>query len=66
MYSVVAFAVILVSGPITAVATASSSPFMGLLERVTIFSFIVWMAIASVVLARDVRRGGAMSWAGLP
>ena len=29
---------------------------MGLLERVTIFTFTLWMAVVSVVLARDSRR----------
>ena len=48
---------ILVAGPITGVATASTSPVMGLLERVTIFTFIVWMVVASVVLAGNARRG---------
>jgi Protein of unknown function (DUF998) len=52
-YSLASLVVILVSGPITAAATASSSPVMGLLERVTIFTFIAWMAVVSVVLARD-------------
>ena len=28
---------------------------MGLLERVTIFSFMVWMAVMSIVLSRDLR-----------
>ena len=65
LVSVASFVLILVSGPITAVATASSSPVMGLLERVTIFTFIVWMAVASVVLARDARRDGPGNWAGL-
>ena len=59
VYSVASFVAILVSGPITAAATASSSPVMGLLERVTILSFIVWMAVASVVLARQARRAWA-------
>jgi len=56
-YSVASFLVILVAGPITGVATASTSPVMGLLERVTIFTFIVWMVVASVVLAGNARRG---------
>jgi hypothetical protein len=55
MYSVASFALILAFGPITGAATASSSPIMGLLERVTIFTFTLWMAITSVVLARAAR-----------
>jgi Protein of unknown function (DUF998) len=66
LVSVASFVLILVSGPITAAATASSSPVMGLLERVTIFTFILWMAVASVVLARDARRDGAGNLAGRP
>jgi hypothetical protein len=48
--------VIVVSGPVTAAATAGGSPIMGLLERITIFSFTLWMAVASVALARWVLR----------
>ncbi len=66
LFSVAAFVVILVSGPAAAAATASSSPIMGLLERVTIFTFIVWMAGASVVLARAAQGVGPRVWAGRP
>jgi hypothetical protein len=59
-YSVASFVAILAFGPITAAATASSSPVMGLLERVTILTFTLWMAVTSVVLARRcVRAEGA-------
>ena len=54
-YSAVSIVVILVFGPITAAATASNSSVMGLLERVTIFTFTLWMAVESVVLARRAR-----------
>jgi len=66
LYSVASFVVILVSGPITGVATASTSPLMGLLERVTIFTFTLWMAVTSVVLARNARDAGARTWADRP
>ena len=56
VYSVASFVVILAFGPVTAMATASSSPVMGLLERVTIFTFTLWMAVLSVVLARHALR----------
>lgn len=46
---------ILAFGPITAAATASGSPIMGLLERVTIFTFTLWVAVTSVVLVRATR-----------
>lgn len=55
-YSVASFVVILAFGPITAAATASSSPIMGLLERVTIFTFTLWMAVMSVALTRAALR----------
>jgi hypothetical protein len=55
IYSVASVVLILAFGPITAAATASSSPIMGLLERVTIFTFTLWMAITSVVLVRTTR-----------
>ena len=49
-YSAASFVLILVSGPITAAQTAASSPQMGLWERITIFTFIVWMGALSAVL----------------
>lgn len=60
-YSVASLVLILAFGPITAVATASGSPIMGLLERVTIFTFTLWMAVASVSLWRSVRPARAAS-----
>ena len=55
IYSVGSIVLILAFGPITAAATASGSPIMGLLERVTIFTFTLWMAVTSVVLVRATR-----------
>jgi Protein of unknown function (DUF998) len=60
-YSLASLVLILAFGPLTAAATASASPIMGLLERVTIFTFILWMALTSVVLARVALREGATS-----
>ena len=57
LFSVASLVVIVVSGPVTAAATAGGSPVMGLLERITIFTFTFWMAATSVVLARWVLRG---------
>jgi len=51
LYSVASTVLILAAGPVTAAATAAGSPVMGLVERVTIFTFIVWMGVASMVLA---------------
>jgi len=55
IYSVASVVLILAFGPITAAATASGSPIMGLLERVTILTFTLWMAITSVILVRATR-----------
>ena len=60
-YSIASLVLVLVFGPITAAATASSSPIMGLLERVTIFTFTLWIAVTSVVLSRMARRVGSRS-----
>jgi hypothetical protein len=54
-YSLASIVLILAFGPITAAATATGSPVMGLLERVTILTFTLWMAITSVVLLRATR-----------
>ena len=51
-YSVVTLVVIVVSGPVAAVATAGLWPTMGLLERIPIFGFVQWAAITSIILAR--------------
>jgi len=61
LYSIASLVVIVVSAPFTAAATASSSPIMGLLERVTILTFTLWMAVTSVVLVREARGTGARS-----
>jgi hypothetical protein len=55
LYSLASIVVILAFGPITAAATASGSPIVGVLERVTILTFTLWMAITSVVLLRATR-----------
>lgn len=51
-YSVATMVVIVVSGPVAAVATAGSWSAMGLLERVPIFGFVQWAAVSSLVLVR--------------
>jgi hypothetical protein len=50
-YSLVTLAVILVGGPITAVATANLDPLMGLYERVAIFGFVQWLLVIGLVFA---------------
>ncbi len=54
-YSVATLVVIVVSGPVAAVATAGLWPTMGLLERIPIFGFVQWAAITSIILARRQR-----------
>lgn len=56
LYSLASLVIVLAFGAMTAAATASSSPVMGLLERVTIFTFTLWLAVTSVVLARSTVR----------
>jgi hypothetical protein len=51
-YSVATLVVIVVSGPLAAVATAGLWPTMGLLERIPIFGFVQWAAVSSIILAR--------------
>lgn len=51
-YSVATLAVIAVSGPVAAIATARLWPTMGLLERLPIFGFVQWVAVMSIILAR--------------
>lgn len=51
-YSVVTLVVIMVSGPVAAVATAGLWPTMGLIERIPIFGFVQWAAVSSFILAR--------------
>jgi hypothetical protein len=47
-YSLISVAVIFVSGGLTAAAMANSYPLFGLLERITIGTFIVWMFITGL------------------
>ena len=65
-YSLVTLAVVIAFGPLTAAATANSSPIMGVLERVTIFAFIVWMIVTSVVLERTIGRAHRPNPLGRP
>jgi hypothetical protein len=44
-YSIISVAVIFVSGGSTAAALANHSPLFGLIERITIFTFILWMFV---------------------
>jgi Protein of unknown function (DUF998) len=44
-YSLISVAIIFISGGLTAAAMANSYPLFGLLERITIGTFIVWMFV---------------------
>jgi hypothetical protein len=65
-YSIATLGLVIGFGPMTAVATASNSPLMGLLERVTIFAFIVWMTVTAFVLSGAVGRAGLPATGGEP
>lgn len=51
-YSTISVTVILVSGGITAAAMANHSPLFGLIERITIFTFILWMFVSARKMAQ--------------
>jgi len=44
-YSMISVAIIFLSGGMTAAAMANHSPLFGLVERITIFTFILWMFV---------------------
>ena len=52
-YSFISFAVVFVTGGITAISTANNSPLGGLFERLTIGAFLQWIFVISVVLAKQ-------------
>jgi len=49
-YSYVSVLLILVSGGMTAASVASNSPYGGLMERITIFTFLIWVIVLSYLL----------------
>ena len=53
IYSLVSALIILISGGLTAAGMASGSPIFGLLERVTIGTFELWILIVSIKLLRQ-------------
>ena len=44
-YSMISVAVIFLSGGLTAAALANQYPLFGLIERITIFTFILWVSV---------------------
>src|SRR5215208_6383502 len=51
-YSFISVAIIFLSGGTTAAAMADHSPLFGLLERITIFTFILWMFVIGRKMAQ--------------
>jgi hypothetical protein len=45
LYSIISLAVILISGGSSVPAMANHSPLFGLIERITIFAFTLWMFV---------------------
>jgi hypothetical protein len=52
LYSILSVAIIFVSGGSSAVAMANHSPLFGLIERITIFTFILWMFVVGSKMAQ--------------
>lgn len=51
-YSILSLVVIFVSGGLTAAALANQHPLFGLIERITIFTFILWMSVMGWTMAQ--------------
>lgn len=49
-YSYLSVLLILVSGGLTATSIANNSPYGGLFERITIFTFLVWIIVFSYII----------------
>jgi hypothetical protein len=67
-YSLISLAVIFVSGGLGAAAIATSSPYLGLVERVTIGAFIQWIFVIALklvtttnVMERPVTHAGSLA-----
>jgi hypothetical protein len=52
IYSVISVAVIFVSGGSSVVAMANHSPLFGLIERITILTFTLWVSVISWKMAQ--------------
>jgi len=65
-YSVISVAIIFVSGGLTAAALANHSMLFGMIERITIFTFVLWMFVigrkmAQLEVEADAQLGFEMS-----
>lgn len=49
-YSYLSVLLILISGGMTAASISNNSPYGGLLERITIFTFLIWVMVFSYLL----------------
>ena len=52
LYSILSVAIIFVAGGSSAVAMANHSPLFGLIERITIFTFTLWMFVVGWKMAQ--------------
>jgi hypothetical protein len=52
VYSVISVAVVFVSGGMSVAAIANDFPFFGLIERITIFTFVLWMFVIGRKMAQ--------------
>jgi hypothetical protein len=52
LYSIISVAVIFISGGMSAAAMANHSPLFGLIERITIFTFILWVFVVARQMAQ--------------
>jgi hypothetical protein len=64
LYSIVTIIVLLVSGALTAtdaprVAANEPTPWLGVKERIELFSAMLWISVLSIVLLREEKRAGA-------
>jgi hypothetical membrane protein len=50
LYSLITVIVVFISGGLTAAAGANNSPFVGLLERITIGAFLQWILVVALKL----------------
>ncbi len=52
IYSIISFLVILISGGMAAMSVANNSPYGGLFERITIFTFMIWTIVYAYLIIK--------------
>lgn len=55
VYSLATLGIVMTSGILGGVAIPEHWPYMGIYETITMFCFLVWLALLSILLARPVR-----------